>query len=85
MNGEDHYANPGERTYFAANEGRLGDHAVFAMHGVPALAVTSERIQDLVATVVHTPADTVEWVDPAKLVRLARSLERLLARLGAEA
>ncbi|MBW6455662.1 MAG: hypothetical protein K0A98_07230 [Trueperaceae bacterium] len=84
MNGEDHYANPGERTYFAANEGRLGD-VVFAMHGVPALAVTSERIQDLVATVVHTPADTVEWVDPAKLVRLARSPERLLARLGAKA
>lgn len=25
MNGEDHYANPGERAYFADHEGRLGD------------------------------------------------------------
>ena len=134
MNGEDHYANPGERAYFAAHQDRLddvvlavnldgvghregrdatstygcegelaraiddvlgaepglvpgppwfqGDHSVFVMHGVPALAVTSERIEDLVATVVHTPADTVDLVDPAKLVRLARALERLVRRLG---
>lgn len=137
MNGEDHYANPGERAYFATNEGRLGDvvlvvnldgvgyregrdafstygcegklaraiddvlgpdpglvpgppwfqgdHAVFVLHGVPALAVTSDRVEDLVATVVHTPADAVDGVDPAKLVRLARALERLIRRLGEEA
>ncbi len=133
MNGEDHYANPGEMAYLAANEGRMGDialainldgvgyvggrdavstygcdaaledviagglgaepslvpgppwfqgdHALFAMQGVPALAVTSERVEELVAAVVHTPADTVDLVDPEKLVRLARALHRLIARL----
>jgi aminopeptidase YwaD len=137
MNGEDHFANPGERVYFAAQEGRRadvvlainldgvgyrvghdaastygcegelaalvaealaaepglvagppwyqGDHAVFVMHGVPALAVTSERIEELVATVVHTPADTVELVDPVKLVRLAFALRGLIERLSAAA
>lgn len=134
MNGEDHYANPGERAYFAANEGRLddvvlainldgvgyregpdaystygcgaaleasvaaamaaepgfvagppwfqGDHAVFAMHGVPALAVTSERVEELMEAVIHTPADTIDLVDPIKLVRLARALRGLIGRLG---
>jgi aminopeptidase YwaD len=62
-----------------------GDHAVFVMHGVPALAVTSERIEELVATVVHTPADTVELVDPVKLVRLAFALRGLIERLSAAA
>ena len=134
MNGEDHYANPGERAYFAANEGRLGDvvlainldgvgyragrdatstygcgaalqasvdaalaaepglvpgppwfqgdHAVFAMHGVPALAVTSERVEELMEAVIHTPADTIDLVDPSTLVRLARALLGLIGRLG---
>ena len=134
MNGEDHYANPGERAYFAGNEGRLGDvvlainldgvgyregrdaystygldaelerviadalaaepslvpgppwmqgdHAIFVMNGVPALAFTSERSEELLASVVHTPADTVDLVDPEKLVRLARALSGLLGRLG---
>ena len=134
MNGEDHYANPGERAYFAANEGRLadvvlainldgvgyregrdaystygcsseleasvdaamaaepglapgppwfqGDHAVFAMHGVPALAVTSERVEALMAAVIHTAADTIDLVDPRKLVRLATALRGLIGRLA---
>lgn len=134
LNGEDHYANPGEQAYFAANAGRLGDvalainldavgyregddaystygctealkrtiastldaggtlvpgppwfqgdHAVFVMNGVPALAVTSDRVEELVATVVHTPDDTPERVDVAKLVRLARALRELVPRLA---
>jgi aminopeptidase YwaD len=60
-----------------------GDHAVFAMHGVPALAITSERAGDLMATVIHTPADTIDLVDPSGLVRLARAVHRLIERLGA--
>ncbi len=134
LNGEDHYANPGEQAYFAANEGRLGDvalainldavgyregrdaystygcaghlqeaiagtldadgtlvpgppwfqgdHAIFVMNGVPALAVTSEHAHELVATVVHTSHDTPELVDTAKLVRLARTLRELVTRLS---
>lgn len=134
MNGEDHYANPGERAYFADHDGRFGDvvlainldgvgyregndaystygcegdlateidralraepglvpgppwfqgdHAIFSMHGVSALAVTSDRIAELMASVIHTPADTVELVDPRKLMRLATALRGLIGRLG---
>jgi len=137
LNGEDHYANPGEQAYFAANEGRLGnvalainldavgyrkgddaystygcsedlqrtiartldadgtlvpgdpwfqgDHAIFVMNGVPALAVTSEHVEELVATVVHTSDDTPELVDVAKLVRLAGALRVLITRLASQA
>lgn len=133
LNGEDHFANPGEQAYFAANDGRLGDvvlainldavgyregddafstydcaadlqetiartlnagdtlvpgppwfqgdHAIFVMNGVPALAVTSEHVEELVATIVHTPGDSPELVDAAKLVRLARALRELVAQL----
>lgn len=136
LNGEDHYANPGEQAYFAANDGRLGDvvlainldavgyregddaystydcaqdlqdtiagtldagdtlvpgppwlqgdHAIFVMNGVPALAVTSEHVEELVATIVHTPDDSPELVDAAKLVRLARALRELVARLASD-
>ena len=62
-----------------------GDHAVFAMHGVPALAITSELVADLMATVIHTPGDTVDLVEPGRLVRLARALGGLIERLGAGA
>jgi len=137
LDGEDHYANPGEQAYFRENEGRLADvvlainldavgyreggdaystygcddalrstiastldaedglapgpdwfqsdHAVFVMNGVPALAVTSDRVEELVSTVVHTPRDTPELVDSAKLVRLARALRRLVASLAPRA
>ncbi len=62
-----------------------GDHAIFSMHGVPALAVTSERIEELMSTVIHTSADTIELVDPPELVRLAGVLRALIGRMGAEA
>jgi hypothetical protein len=62
-----------------------GDHAVFVMNGVPALAFTSERSEELLASVVHAPVDTVDHYDPEKLVRLARALSGLIGRLGAAA
>jgi len=52
---------------------------------VPALAVTSEHVEELVATVVHTSDDTPELVDVAKLVRLAGALRVLIARLASQA
>jgi len=50
-----------------------GDHHLFVLQGRPALAWTSSRANDLLASVVHTAADRPERVDPRKLVALARA------------
>lgn len=54
------------------------DHAVFAMAGVPAVAVTSEHVHDLLTSVAHTPSDVPAIVDPQVLVRVAGALPGLL-------
>ncbi|NBF39149.1 MAG: M28 family peptidase, partial [Spirochaetes bacterium] len=40
-----------------------GDHAVFAFHGIPCVAVTSSNLMERVVHLTHTPADTVDEVD----------------------
>jgi Iap family predicted aminopeptidase len=42
------------------------DHAAYWAHGVPCVALTSGGV----ANIVHQPADTIEWVSPAKLAEL---------------
>jgi aminopeptidase YwaD len=58
-----------------------GDHMIFVQGGVPALAFTSERMPELMKTVTHTPLDTPQLVAPAKLVEVARALDRLIRSL----
>jgi aminopeptidase YwaD len=65
---------PGEQWY-------QSDHMVFVQNGVPAMAVTSDRFEEMMQTITHTPQDTIELVDPAKLARLALALRDLVARL----
>jgi hypothetical protein len=52
------------------------------MHGVPALAITSERFMHILAEIAHTPKDTPDPVDPSKLVAIASFLHDLLPVLG---
>lgn len=47
------------------------DHAVFAMQGIPSVAITSEHVHDLLRAVAHTPTDTLDRVDPAVLADVA--------------
>lgn len=54
------------------------DHAVFAMRGVPAVAVTSADVHDLLETIVHTSRDTLETVDADLLVDVAQALPGLV-------
>ena len=56
-----------------------GDHALFLMHRRPALALTSERVSELMTEFVHTEKDTPEIVDPSKVARAALALHQLLA------
>jgi aminopeptidase YwaD len=58
-----------------------GDHAMFLMNNRPALALTSEQIQE-VMRLAHTCGDTPEVVDPQKLEQTALALHALLLRLS---
>lgn len=60
------------------------DHAVFAMHGRPAVALTSERQDTVLQEVIHTAADTVEQVDVGLLVQAAEALCAVIENLPLE-
>jgi aminopeptidase YwaD len=55
-----------------------GDHMVFAMQGVPALAITSEGFMEIETRFAHTPKDCPELVDCAQLVDVATVVRELL-------
>ena len=58
-----------------------GDHGLFLMNQRPALAITSERLAELMGEITHTPKDTPEIVDVTKLATLALALRDLLSSL----
>jgi len=137
VNGEDHFAAPGEVAWLEANDGKLdavsllinidgvgcceggsafslynvdddatahiersfadhddltegpawyqSDHAIFAMQGRAALAITTERIQEMLAVLFHSADDTPDKVDVNRIVSIATALESLLVNWpGAE-
>jgi aminopeptidase YwaD len=51
---------------------------VFAMNGIPALALTSENFNEILTEIAHTPRDRPELVDCEKLVEIAVALQELL-------
>jgi aminopeptidase YwaD len=55
-----------------------GDHMVFAMNSVPALALTSENFMQILTEIAHTPKDRPELVDCGKLEKVASALRDLL-------
>jgi aminopeptidase YwaD len=55
-----------------------GDHMVFAMNGVPALAITSEGFMEIETKFAHTPKDHPDLVDCEQLVAIATALHKLL-------
>lgn len=58
-----------------------GDHMIFVQSGVPAVALTAERMPELMRTVTHTAADTPDLVDPHQLVHVAQALDALVRSL----
>jgi len=59
-----------------------GDHGLFLMNNIPALAITSELLTELMAEITHTPKDSSEIVDSAKMVSIAKALRDLLLQLS---
>jgi aminopeptidase YwaD len=66
---------PGEPWY-------QGDHGLFLMHDLPALAITSEDIVTLTTQITHTAQDTLDQVDVEKLVTTAHALRDVIGRLA---
>jgi aminopeptidase YwaD len=58
-----------------------GDHMLFVLNGVPALALTSESVAQVIE-ITHTAKDRPELVDPAKLVGTALALHDLVTNIG---
>jgi aminopeptidase YwaD len=58
-----------------------GDHGLYLMNQIPALALTSELLEELMAGYTHTPDDTPAVVDTAKLVAVAHALCDVLLML----
>lgn len=131
VNGEDHFAAPGEVAWLAENDGKLdevsllinidgagyreggsafslynvddqatahikrsfadhdditegppwyqSDHAIFAMQGRAALAITTDRVQEMLALLFHSPHDTPDQVDADRIISIATALESMLA------
>lgn len=59
-----------------------GDHSLFLMNGRPALAITSESVWEIMTEIAHSPQDTPEVVDPARLAGAALALQDLLQNLN---
>jgi len=130
VNGEDHYAAPGELDWLAANEDRLADiplvvnldgagyaggrtaystynldaglthhvdssfagrpsvipgpefyqsdHAIFAMRGRPAVALTTELLDEMLDDLFHSPDDTPDRVDLDLLLDTASAISDLI-------
>lgn len=58
-----------------------GDHMIFVQNKKPAIAFTSEKVAELMATITHSPKDTPDIVDCGKLVELAQALHDLVISL----
>lgn len=54
------------------------DHAIFAMQGIPAVAITSEHVHELLGSLAHTAADTLDVLDLAVLEDVATALPDLV-------
>jgi aminopeptidase YwaD len=59
-----------------------GDHSIFVHYGRPALAVSSKWFIDNMSTqdITHTPKDSMEIVDHAKLVEIAEAIHSFVVR-----
>jgi aminopeptidase YwaD len=60
------------------------DHAIFAMRGRPAAAITTELVDDMLDQLFHAPTDTPDKVDIALLLDIADAIRDLITGWPAE-
>ena len=56
----------------------MGDHMIFAMSGIPAVAVTASGIFDLLDSVIHSHDDDMKNINFEILNGIVRFLEDIL-------
>jgi len=71
-----------ENRYLLTEPWYQSDHAMFALQGVPAVALTTEAFSQVWATIAHTEKDTVDQVDTGILAGVALSLRELIDTLS---
>lgn len=59
-----------------------GDHMVFTQQGVPAVALTSTDLGQMMQHITHTPNDSPDKVDPQKLAEASLALRDLVKELN---
>jgi len=59
-----------------------GDHMVFVQNQVPAVAITSHVLPQLMVEITHTSKDVPELVDASKLAEIADFLHKLILNLN---
>jgi aminopeptidase YwaD len=57
------------------------DHAIFAMHDTPAMALTSSDIAGFMVHYAHSERDTLELAEPALIAAAARFLVDVIGRM----
>jgi aminopeptidase YwaD len=57
-----------------------GDHMIFVQRGIPAIALSSADAFDLWMGITHTPKDTLDQVDPAKVAEVVAFVTTLCDR-----
>ncbi|MEW6179076.1 MAG: M28 family peptidase [Chloroflexota bacterium] len=60
------------------------DHSLFLFNGVPAVAFTSEKMGELMHSIVHTALDTPALIEPRRIVETARAVADLIQHLKVE-
>ena len=70
-----------EDAFLAGEPWFQGDHAIFLMNQRPALALTSERVYEIMSEFVHTEKDIPSIIDPDKVARTALALYQILLQL----
>lgn len=58
-----------------------GDHMLFAMRGLPALVLATDRVHALIGTVVHTERDTVDGVSATVVADVVEFITDILGSL----
>jgi len=71
-----------ENRYLPVEPWYQSDHAMFAMQGVPAAALTTEAFKAVWSTIAHTEKDTIQEVDASILAGAAVSLRELIDTLN---
>ena len=70
------------KNLFSTSKWYQSDHGIFMAKGIPAMAVTEESFQELLAEITHSEKDRPDIVDPAKLVANASVLYDLVIEMN---